>query len=317
MLYIPRGHIHNASTVLFDDLFGGNAATDDDGKRSTDLDRCPSYPSNVASARVLSERVGGPSLHVTFGLLAAGEHTMESLLHHALDEFFASPDNLPRGFTSDDIAISAGTHCPSSSSLEQAPTKHNLKWKAIMHHALSEVTRRPHLCDGIMHLDSLTESKSIDSAEYKCDDGATVLRKSVPLLLLENNIMKPTIMFREDKEQQVDNLHQTYLTALRTFATLASMSKLVQFTWNLVQRTPDDDQLNFYYPGYAEEDVITCPDLLRTVPENTFDRLVESFDTFAEDHFFESFKGLNVRGKKRRDVIRQRQQMELKKAGQL
>lgn len=85
-LYIPRGHIHNASTVLFDDLASNGP-----------LDHCPA--SNAEMAKLLSWH--GPSLHLTFGVEQGCEGSLESLLHHALNAYF--DDN----GASNSVAISA------------------------------------------------------------------------------------------------------------------------------------------------------------------------------------------------------------------
>eukprot|EP00956_Cyclotella_meneghiniana_P010280 scaffold14195_cov65-Cyclotella_meneghiniana.AAC.5 len=54
-LYIPRGFIHNASTVDFDQL------------NNEPMNDC-SYPEGLISSQSLIDRLSGPSLHLTFGL---------------------------------------------------------------------------------------------------------------------------------------------------------------------------------------------------------------------------------------------------------
>eukprot|EP00571_Detonula_confervacea_P017784 CAMPEP_0172297080 /NCGR_PEP_ID=MMETSP1058-20130122/235_1 /TAXON_ID=83371 /ORGANISM="Detonula confervacea, Strain CCMP 353" /LENGTH=507 /DNA_ID=CAMNT_0013006187 /DNA_START=131 /DNA_END=1654 /DNA_ORIENTATION=- len=136
VLYIPRGHIHNASTVIFD-----KRENESGDESNLELNSCPTYPKDFASAEHLANRLDGPSLHLTFGLLQSNEATVESLLHHALDAYFASHDSSAQY---EKVAIPANTPCPGS-----VPTAmgHDLEWKSIMHHSLSEVARRKHSCD--------------------------------------------------------------------------------------------------------------------------------------------------------------------------
>mmetsp|Transcript_7211 Transcript_7211/g.11179 ORF Transcript_7211/g.11179 Transcript_7211/m.11179 type:complete len:568 (-) Transcript_7211:1466-3169(-) len=146
-IYIPRGHIHNASTVLLDD---------------DELDHCPSsYPSEEM-AKLLN--VNGPSLHLTFGIEQSCEGKVESLLHHAINIYF--DDNR----ASKSIAIPA----ESCSSRSQAATTHDIKWKSILHHALAAVARRDHSCD-------FPSFRGTDGKQTDCN----CLRRSVPLGLSE------------------------------------------------------------------------------------------------------------------------------------
>jgi len=146
-IYIPRGHIHNASTVLLDD---------------NEVDHCPSsYPSEEM-AKLLN--VNGPSLHLTFGIEQSCEGKVESLLHHAINIYF--DDNR----ASNSIAISA----ESCSSRSQAATTHDIRWKSILHHALAAVARRGHSCD-------FPSFRGTDGKQTDCNP----LRRSMPLGLSE------------------------------------------------------------------------------------------------------------------------------------
>lgn len=312
VLYIPRGHIHNASTVLFDDLFGQEDEKNGDASEvALDLDRCPDYPKDNPLAQVLQSRVIGPSLHLTFGVGLGCEKTVESLLHHALNEFFAIAENLPSGMTKDKVAIPSRTLCQGG----EKRTKYSLKWRAVMHHALAEVARRQHPCDGIMNPDS--------EHPENCNTGTTILRKSVPLLLLEDNklLTGEHTQLPKQMEQQLKDLEDTYLLAVNRFVTLASIPKMVDWILNLIKaqsNADSSDAKEFFYPGYAKDDIIVCPELLKTLSDKTFVQLLQSFNKFAtEDSFNKALKALNLRGKGRRDDIRRLQRANLEKYGQL
>jgi hypothetical protein len=138
VLYIPRGFIHNASTVDFDEL-------EDDP-----YDKCD-HPSDLVLSRHLMDLVGGPSLHLTFGLEQGCEGTMEALLHHTIDAYFSSIG------TSNAIVASC-----------------NATWKSILHYSLAEVARRKHQCDN-----------ALARADMECN-GSALLRRSVPLFIHDN-----------------------------------------------------------------------------------------------------------------------------------
>ena len=111
ILYIPRGYIHNASTIDFDEL-------------NVDVYNVCEYPKN-ASYESLVGRIDGPSLHLTFGLEHSCTGTVEALLHHALHAYFSyAKSNNPEIISGCDIT-----------------------WKTIMHYSLGEVARRKHSCD--------------------------------------------------------------------------------------------------------------------------------------------------------------------------
>ena len=107
ILYIPRGYVHNASTIEFDKL-PGNGSNGGGGR--LDLNDCPSYPKEAPSAEHLAAHMDGPSLHITFGLLQSNDATIETLLHFALDSYFDGKDKI--------VAIPANTACPSSDQVE-------------------------------------------------------------------------------------------------------------------------------------------------------------------------------------------------------
>ncbi|KAL7517884.1 hypothetical protein ACHAWX_002764 [Stephanocyclus meneghinianus] len=118
-LYIPRGFVHNASTIDFEQLKSYSGYDDA-------WDGCPDYTADSALGQSLASRLNGPSLHLTFGIEHGCKGTMEALLHHALHAYFA---NAPSSNFMDKISTCGAT------------------WKSILHYSLGEVARRQHKCD--------------------------------------------------------------------------------------------------------------------------------------------------------------------------
>ena len=96
VLYIPRGHMHNASTIDFPNL-----------QRKWNHDTCPDYPNHLEEAAPLASALNEPSMHLTFSINS--EESVENLIHYALHKYFASDG---RGYHKNDIVIPAKT-CPS------------------------------------------------------------------------------------------------------------------------------------------------------------------------------------------------------------
>ena len=287
VLYIPRGNIHNASTVLFDNL----PQTNDQDK--IDLDNCPSYPKGSVSGELLSSLLNGPSLHLTFGLLQSNDATVETLLHRALDMFFAASTSHNK------VAIPSKT----CSDAGQASMKHDIQWKSVLHHVLAEVARREHPCDSTYNHHTDSDTTSIG----RCDGTAT-LRQSMPLL--DNNLIKTR------STRQYTNLMQTFLTALDTFLASDSVAKTAEFIQAHLFKPPSDEELIFHYPGYSNEDVIYCPGAMNSLPADIFTQLLQSFDQYAKANFPEVLKEMNQWGQLKRKEDRRRQKSMLSSAGQ-
>eukprot|EP00804_Cyclotella_cryptica_P005941 CCRYP_000207-RB/>CCRYP_000207-RB protein AED:0.33 eAED:0.33 QI:1051/1/1/1/1/1/2/171/318 len=145
VLYIPRGFLHNASTIDFEEFEGTNGYDDA-------WDGCPVYAMDSAVGQSLASRVHGPSLHLTFGIEQGCDGTMEALLHHALHAYFAD--------------------APSFHSTVAIPSC-DATWKSILHFSLGEVARRHHECDS-------TAYNGVDTID-ECN-GNAILRRSVWLL---------------------------------------------------------------------------------------------------------------------------------------
>ena len=279
VLYIPRGNIHNASTVLFDNL----PQTNDQDK--IDLDNCPQ---GSVSGELLSSLLNGPSLHLTFGLLQSNDATVETLLHHAFDMFFATSEVYKVAIPSN-ICSDAG--------------KHDIQWKSVLHHVLAEVARRKHPCDSTYNHPINSDTTNLG----RCNGTAT-LRQSVPLL--NNNLVKT------GSTQQYTNLMQTYLQALDAFLASASIANTAEFIQAHLFKPPSDEELIYHYPGYSNEDVIYCPGAMKSLPNDVFLQLLLSFDLYAKSNFSEVLKAMNQWGQLKRKEDRRRQESLLSSVGQ-
>ena len=112
-LYIPRGFMHNASTIspsTVEAQYGGIAFNDD----------------------LTNELLSGPSLHLTVGLEVAFEATYEALVHHALAAWFASQNR-------DDQATYL--NALSASDCQEEKSK-GVQWSTLLHLFVGDVTRR-------------------------------------------------------------------------------------------------------------------------------------------------------------------------------
>jgi hypothetical protein len=136
---------------------------------------------------------------------------------------------------------------------------------------------------------------------------------SVPLLLLGANGNKSKEA--KDNDRQLSNLKRTYFLALDAFRSHASIPKTMDFVQRLLKSTPDED-LAFSYPGYGREDVIVCPEALRTLSDDTHLRHLKSFDQFARDNFGAVLKGMDLWGAKMREENRRQQESDLEAVGQ-
>ena len=253
-LYIPRGHIHNASTVLIN-----NDASTNNGP----LDNCPSSPT-AEMATLLNWN--GPSLHLTFGVEQSCEGTLESLLHHALNLYFGDH----RAF--DSVAIPAES-CYSGS---QAASKHDIKWEAILHHALAAVARKSHVCDFPSFHDT--------SAKREDCKGSASLRRSLPLGLSEKSDSK-----------QYAHVKKAFLHALDIFKSSASITATADFVQTL-QKPPSDPELFFCFPGYSVEHVVACPDSLMSLNEREFKQVLTDFHEKTSTNFHAALNYLDKFG---------------------
>ena len=113
VLYIPRGFIHNASTVTTtaDTTAGENASQKND--------------------RPWHSRQ--PSLHLTFGIEYGCSTTYEALIHHAIELYDANSNKHRHG-----TAISS-RKCP-------AAQGRSIPWKDVVHFVVAEVSRRQEIC---------------------------------------------------------------------------------------------------------------------------------------------------------------------------
>ena len=113
-LYIPRGFMHNASTIspsTIETQYGGIAYNDD----------------------LTKELLSGPSLHLTIGLEVAFEATYEALVHHALAAWFATQNR-------DDQPTYRYFNAISASDCQEEKSK-GVQWSTLLHLIVGDVAR--------------------------------------------------------------------------------------------------------------------------------------------------------------------------------
>ena len=202
VLYIPRGHMHNASTIDFPNL----------QRKWVDYDTCPNYAAPLLSA--LNE----PSMHLTFSINS--EESVENLIHYALHEYFAIDG---RGYHKNDNVIPAKT-CPSPT---QEAMSHDVRIKSVLHHALAEVANRPTDCDNPSY-------RGLPANKPRRECGAT-LRKLVPFLLLEDNELRDIKTLSTDRQVDLRILKNEYFKALDFFSNLANITDTITFIESLLK----------------------------------------------------------------------------------
>jgi len=279
VLYIPRGHMHNASTVDFPNL-----------RRSwVDYDTCPDYPSHLEEAAPLASALDEPSMHLTFSINS--EESVENLIHYALHEYFASDG---RGYHKNDIVIPANT-CPSQT---QEAMSHDVRINSVLHHALAAVANRPNDCDNPSY-------RGIPANKSRRECGAT-LRKLVPFLLLENNELRDIKTLSTERQVDLRILKNEYLKALDFFSNLANITDTITFIESLLKND---------IPTQGAER-IACPDALYSLSASDFSEILDDFIRYAKSNFYETYKHMNKDGKVAREVKSQSVKESLQKVGQ-
>ena len=267
VLYIPRGHIHNASTIDFPNL----------QRKWTDYDNCPHYPSDLEEATPLLSALDEPSMHLTFSINS--EESVENLIHYALHEYFASDG---RGYHKNDIVIPAKTTCPSPT---QEAMPHDVRIKSVLHHALAAVANRPTDCDNPSY-------RGLPANKPRRECGAT-LRKLVPFLLLdENNELRDIKTLSTDRQVDLRILKNEYFKALDIFSDSANITDTITFIKSL---------LNSGVPTIGA-DKIACPDALYSISTSNFSEILYDFIQYAKSNFYGTYKHMNKDGKESRDA---------------
>lgn len=295
VLYIPRGHMHNASTVVFDRL----------KRKWKDWDNCPTYPEGLVSADPLAGRIDKtPSMHLTLGITS--DLTVEALLHFAMYDYFEDE----RGIFKNGMVIPPNT-CSSRDNRQKA-TGYHVDWERVLRHSLAEVARREGSCDNPSYRGVPAGMRG------ECDNA--VLRRLVPLLLLTNNEFDESgssVTARVDRRIRTAALKKSYLRALDEFGSSASVGETAQFVRSHVLETCDCPDRAFDYPGYRKyEDAILCPDELGKASESEFSDLLHDFIQYARDDFSRALRRMNLEGQKVRAAARERQQMDLERVDQ-
>ena len=119
----------------------------------------------------------------------------------------------------------------------------------------------------------------------------------------------------ENNNQQYIRLKQTYLLALETFSTSASIPYTIEFIQSQILKPPDEATM-FHYPLNTAKDAIICPDAMNTLSQDRYMQIMKEFDQFARDNLYEALTRMNQWGKKQREDDRLQQQLNLEKVGQ-
>ena len=278
VLYIPRGHMHNASTIDFPNL-----------QRKWNHDTCPDYPNHLEEAAPLASALNEPSMHLTFSINS--EESVENLIHYALHKYFASDG---RGYHKNDIVIPAKT-CPSPT---QEAMSHDVRIKSVLHHALAAVANRPTDCDNPSY-------RGIPANKPRRECGAT-LRKLVPFLLLENNELRDIKTLSTDRQVDLRILKNEYLKALDIFSNLANITDTITFIESLLKNG---------VPTIGA-DKIACPDALYSLSAGNFSEILDDFIRYAKSNFYKTYTHINKDGKDAREVKSQSVKESLQKVSQ-
>jgi len=186
-LYIPRGFMHNASTIsplTIEAQYGGIFKYDDDF-------------SNFL--------LGGPSLHLTVGLEVAFEATYEAFVHHALAAWFASRDQ-----DDEDAYITLASDCEGHKSK-------GVQWTTLLHLMVGDVTRRRKCKSGDQDVCILRRSvprgvlwEARTSKQVKQDNRKDVLLAAIQAVVKEGNAEGASKMATQIlQEQNADGNHES------------------------------------------------------------------------------------------------------------
>jgi len=293
VLYIPRGFIHNASTVgpnagLVDTHLSGINDVHDDGDDNTWLQ---------------------PSLHLTFGIEHTCETTYEALLQHAM-HLYGKTD------AGKIVAISG----------EACGTEQDILWHHMLALTISDVSRRgcggesegfdefpPYLDESWSGFCATSSNSDVETGTHLLSkDGlkrnACVLRRSVP----RGKFLKKNLSFhlrdgcRSDQEDGSktcsgnDHILMNYSASLNAVQTLASPRALSWFLHHLRKMANSGSLDTFCIPLLRDWNALGCS-------QEALDRLVademrgalRNFTQFAEKNFaqilrqFESHLGEN------------------------
>ena len=268
VLYIPRGHLHNASTVEFDNL----------NRKWKDWDDCPDYPANLPEAAPLIKALHEPSMHLTFSLIS--DDTLEMFISYASNFYF----NTQRGHMVNKVVIPAGS-CPSLSPGQQA-VSHDVTMMLVLKYVVGEVARRPTACDAPSY-------RGIPS-KHRRECGSATLRRLIPFSLLDrNNELQDIKDLSTEKYIDIKILKKEYDKALDIISNSANIPKTVGMIQKLNNMTVAE--------GTHQ---IKCPEaLLNAISADEFLEVVEDFVAFAKEQsvFIQAYKSMHAHGKNMRD----------------
>ena len=215
-LYIPRGTMHNASTIspsTVETQYGGIAYNDD----------------------LTNELLGGPSLHLTVGLEVAFEGTYEALVHHALAAWFATQNR-------DDQANNL--NAISASDCQEGKSK-GVQWSTLLHLIVGDVTRRK--CE-VGNEDACILRRGVPrgrlwearlSREGGRDDRKEVLLSSILAIIKQTDAEGAVNMATQIlQEKSVDGNHESdfYVPAMDLHSRMSEIRCIARHSVNLLSR---------------------------------------------------------------------------------
>ena len=176
VLYIPRGYIHNASTITTTTTRPMDEDDhDDNDDDNDDMD---------------------PSLHLSFGIQHGCRTTVEAMLHHAVEIYvaatadqFATNVAIP---VTDCINNNNNNHNHNKDATTTTTTPQDVLWKNILHFVISEVARRDDICWLSSSLSSHEQQQHRIHNNNNILNKSCFLRQSVPLSKAREEQMKMT-----------------------------------------------------------------------------------------------------------------------------
>uniref|UniRef100_A0A7R9VM90 Bifunctional lysine-specific demethylase and histidyl-hydroxylase n=1 Tax=Pseudictyota dubia TaxID=2749911 RepID=A0A7R9VM90_9STRA len=284
-MYIPRGFLHNASTVgpdagLVNALFNGSEADNDGDDNDSTLWQ-------------------EPSLHLTFGIEHTCMTTYEALLQHAMHLF----GNTEAG---KQVAVSS----------KKCGTEQDILWHHMLTLAISDVARRgcggrregfedipPYLSESWSATNG-TASDSVGDMNDKIhgrDDwerDSCLLRKSVP----RSNPWREVMAFRQKQNEEnefessmcdsnmghdsIDPVRTNYNSSLAALRNLASPRALSSFLRRLRNMADEGTLASYCLPLLRDWVILSCPqDELDSVTADDMLAAMQKFVQFAEEKY--------------------------------
>lgn len=292
-LYIPRGFLHNASTVSENTMFVSR-----DESNNYDVGTSSSYLDNEHYERLSNE----PSLHLTFGIEHDSGTIFGDLFSFAFSLFAHDESEKQKLYNLNDLVIEKHqcTKRPNPDSENQ-----DVSWMLLFSYVMKEITRR-HCPNSFRLNSSLDKSFLQEKNAISC-----LLRKSIPLhpawkqlfvAQLDHSETDCTLVHDNDSNTKnhdnnnscLDQNIQTFLmaTIIPLYRTSLSLSKTLGFISK--QINDPENPLTF-------SDVPICKSALTPQVKDIFGTIVNDFMDFVEsrlDSILQAFQE-NIKEKQR------------------